>query len=180
MKKTLIFSGILLIILACAAVFYFLNKNSDSNVAEKADLNSGADNSNQAAEAGNGVVVYQNSIETSETAGKITLGTTSGGIEVNDFLSKNMGVVEGGDILLADNSEYFITFNRYSGRFWIGITSSVFEEYRVKAEENLLKILGLSERDACKLSVVIGAPFRSGGSEATIAPDETGLSFCVK
>lgn len=88
---------------------------------------------------------------------------------------KNTEKIGDTDIILADTPEFSISYYRPDQSFAISIMSKNFKDSREKAEKNLLKILGLSSEEACKLKLTLSTPTFIN---AEIAGGNYGLSFC--
>ena len=105
----------------------------------------------------------------------ISIGTTQGTVEVKNFY-KTLIDTEEGSIIMADNENYQISYDRSDSKFYIDLV--IASDYRergnlysqTKAESELLNILGIGQQDACKLNVLV---FQFGQN------DSTSLSFCA-
>lgn len=97
------------------------------------------------------------------------------GVSVNNFLETSKTIEETGEVFATEKTDYAIIYHKDVGDFLINILSSPFESIRTKAEADFLKTLGITETEACRLSVVIKTPHFAN-------PDKTGqnfpLSFC--
>lgn len=101
----------------------------------------------------------------------LTIGTDTGAITVKNFYRAAAYESEGGAIVLVERDTHFISYDVARSRFWIAITEAPFASFRKDAESDFLAILGVGQRDACKLDVAVGA------YENAASPGR--LSFCV-
>ncbi len=111
--------------------------------------------------------IYQAPISTT-----ITIGTPKGSVVVNNFYKVAAGAEER-FIIIVRNDNYDIAYDvDYSG-FSLNIKQAPVDSNRLSAEADLLKILGVSQADACKLNVGEAFPLNS-----TPGAVRLGLSFC--
>lgn len=100
---------------------------------------------------------------------------TIDGVQVNNFYAASRSVDSEGTLELTNDVNFSVLYYPQDESFLITITNSPFENYRQQAESVLLTLLGVSETEACRLTVSIGTP-------AFANPDEAGknypLSFC--
>lgn len=99
------------------------------------------------------------------------------GIAVNDIYAKPLMTNNENDVKFAENSNYeFVYLPKYH-KFIITILGSPFMSLIKPAEEDFVKVLGITYDQACKLNVDIG-------TVAFANPDYAGkrfsLSFCQK
>ena len=97
----------------------------------------------------------------------ISIGTGNGSIEVKNFY-KTLVDTEEGSIIMADNENYQISYERSTSVFYIHFRNDAVSQSQ--AEADLLNVLGISQQDACKLNVLV---FQSGLAEGSR------LSFCA-
>lgn len=97
----------------------------------------------------------------------INIGTGNGAVEVKNFYKKIVDTEEG-FVIMADNENYQISYDRSDSKFYIDIRIETAQQ--TKAESEFLTILGIGQQDACKLDVFV---FHAGQSNGT------NLSFCV-
>jgi len=97
----------------------------------------------------------------------IGIGTTQGTIEVKNFY-KMLADTEEGSVIMKENENYKIFYDRSTSRFYIYLTAPSASQSQ--AETDLLSILGVGQQDACKLNVLVFQPGQSNG---------TNLSFCA-
>src|SRR3989338_1337040 len=85
----------------------------------------------------------------------ISIGTGSGAIEVKNFY-KNIVDTEEGFVILKDEIDYQISYDKSTSKFYIDIRTETAQQ--AKAESELLNILGVGQQDACKLKVSVFQP----------------------
>ena len=96
-------------------------------------------------------------------------------VVVNNFFPKATKINQYGDYSLLKNEEYKILYEAQFNLFLISIISSPFKEIRKTAEGEFVKILGVTQADACKLNVSITTPLYANPQEAG---KNYRLSFC--
>lgn len=101
---------------------------------------------------------------------------TINGVQTNDFIKTGTQINKEGDISITKISGSFnITYLAQFKEFLISITGSPFESQRQIAEKAFIQSLGISQIDACKLTINITTSIH-------INPNEAGknypLSFC--
>ncbi len=97
----------------------------------------------------------------------VSIGTGNGAVEVKNFY-KTLVDTEEGFVIMADNENYQISYDRSDSVFYIHFRNA--EVSQSQAESELLNILGVGQQDTCKLSVLV---FQAGQSNGT------NLSFCA-
>lgn len=109
------------------------------------------------------------------TSSTITIGTSQGLVTVNNFYKNAQGALEQ-FIIIAETSDYEITYDVNTSGFYLSISKPPFATGRGEAESAFLSLLGIGESDACKLSASEGAAYTGGDApQARMAP----LSFCA-
>jgi hypothetical protein len=149
MKKK--FTGIFSIIVAVSALFLFFHA---SFFATAQELSEDAL-----------VSVYQ-----APTSTTIVLGTSQGSVTVNNFYATALGA-DGEFIRLAQNN-YKIDYDTDNSSFDLDVDPASFDTGRASAEANFLTLLGISQTDACKLTVAVS---EVAASSSLRLP----LSFCA-
>lgn len=100
---------------------------------------------------------------------------TIDGVQVNNFYAASRSVDSERTLELTNDVNFSILYYPRDESFLVTITNSPFENYRQQAESVLLTLLGVSETEACRLTVSIGTP-------AFANPEQAGknypLSFC--
>ncbi|MFC1625584.1 hypothetical protein ACFL1Q_00880 [Patescibacteria group bacterium] len=104
-----------------------------------------------------------------------TSSTTVSGVKMRDFYKTASKIDEAGDMLLFGKEEYSIYFFPNEKHFLITILKSPFQEIRLQAEKEFLKLLDISEEDACKLNSNVVTPRFANSEEAG---KYFKLSFC--
>jgi hypothetical protein len=121
------------------------------------------------------VVFPSSTPETASSSGTIQVGTGAGVVSVKDFRPTALAKSQG-DYLIARTPEYDITYSQNGSEFLLALSAVPFADVRARAEQALLQSLGISQSDACKLSVVTRV-------DHYIDPDHAyrdwPLSFCV-
>lgn len=96
-------------------------------------------------------------------------------IPLKDFRSNALETNSVGEMLLADEKDYQIVYFEGDQSFIITLYTPPIPETQQKAEEALLRILGVTKNQACKLNVSLGVPYQ-------VDPQYIGvslpLSFC--
>jgi len=114
---------------------------------------------------------------------KITLQTTGGMVEVNNFY-KGAAAVTNSAALVKNEPEYQLVYLRDDSSFLIPIQAYSMADalkFRVDAETDFLNSLGISKADVCKLDVDVYVPqdYVMGGNFAGRSGTiHLGLSFC--
>ena len=101
---------------------------------------------------------------------------TAGGINVADFHSNAQEIMPNKDAIITRNRDFQLVYYARGDYFHLSILNSPFEEVRLKSEKELLKILDISQIEACQLHLTITTPL-------SVNPSESGqdypLSFCT-
>jgi hypothetical protein len=110
------------------------------------------------------------------TGTTFTIGTPSGTVQVKNFYTAaNTQLSDDGVLVIAQTSDYLISYDPTNSSFWVGISGTPFATVRPEAEAAFLSALGVSKSDACKLSVSVGVPYAAGNS---MDGQSSPLSFC--
>jgi len=110
------------------------------------------------------------------TSTTITLGTSQGSVAVNNFYQNAQTITQDQQAVIIRNSgDYVITYNVPDSSFSIAILSMPLEAARQAAESAFLSELGVSQQDACKLTVYEGVPI---GVSDEYPGESFPLSFC--
>lgn len=104
------------------------------------------------------------------TGPTLAIGTPQGIVSIRNIYSADMPVNEVQDLVFKETQDYLMVYNPLNSHFWIAITGSPFATWRAVAEKDFLVTLGISETDACRLSVTEGVIYSAGN------PND-GLSF---
>jgi hypothetical protein len=116
--------------------------------------------------------VYGTNIPSGAT---LSIGTTQGTVQVNNFYAANPSVVEGGVIVIKQTSSYALTYDPSTSEFWLAITGTPFATWQTSAEADFLETLGINEADACKLNVTSGVVYAPGNP---LDGQDFPLTFC--
>ena len=142
------------------AWFYLSERNVESNNVESSLNSTGTQPVSQ-------LPVDYKIADTFPKTETISIGTGNGSIEVKNFY-KTLVDTEEGSIIMADNENYQISYERSTSVFYIHFRNDAVSQSQ--AEADLLNVLGISQQDACKLNVLV---FQSGLAEGSR------LSFCA-
>lgn len=96
-------------------------------------------------------------------------------IPVNNFYKTPVKENPQNDVLIVNADNYQIVYLQQFNKFLITILNSNFEQTRTIAEKDFLNKLGISESDACKLTVEESTP---EDINSKIAGQIFPLSFC--
>ena len=142
------------------AWFYLSERNVESNNVESSLNSTGTQPVSQ-------LPVDYKIADTFPKTETISIGTGNGSIEVKNFY-KTLVDTEEGSIIMADNENYQISYERSTSVFYIDLRTETASQ--PQAEADLLNILGIGQQDACKLNVLVFQPGKTNGAK---------LSFCT-
>jgi len=173
MKNTiLIIVAIVVVVLVVVAAFvYFGNSAAPAPASTE---NGNASTSTATATSSGGVPASQ-ALPGAPKESTLTIGTSQGSVVVKNFYLSNPKVDYDGNVLVAETQNYFISYDTSDSSFWIAITSEPFNTWRALAEADFISILGITQRDACKLSVSEGIPYDATNA---LSGKSFPLSFC--
>jgi hypothetical protein len=168
MKKSIIvITAIVVVVLIAFGVFYLIQKNGASNTP---------------AQTTGALPPVSTSTPTSSaplvipTSTTVTLGTSQGVVTVKNFYqSADFITQDQQTVAVKDTSDYVIAYNVSDSSFAITLLSTPLETARQAAESAFLSQLGVSQQDACKLTVYEGVP--AGVSDQYVGQSFP-LSFC--
>ena len=162
MKKLVIIIPVLLIVIAIlvSLIFFFSGKATPGS-------NTGNTTAAQS-------VPVSNVIKNTPQGTFLTIGTSKGNVQVNNFYTTNPPINSDGDIILGTTSDYTIVYTVPDSSFSIQISGS-FDATRPNAENAFLSVLGISQADACKLKVTEGVPYSTTNP---LSGKSFSLSFC--
>jgi hypothetical protein len=115
---------------------------------------------------------------TAPTGDTLVLGTPYGSVTMNNFYKTAEISLDQKTAVIQQTPAYIIDYNVADSSFTIGILSMPFDVSRQAAETELLKSLGISRQEACKLKVYEGVPASVPGSEQYVGQTFS-LSFCA-
>jgi hypothetical protein len=112
--------------------------------------------------------------QTGTSQSRFTIHTPEGPVSVLEFREHNAGTI-GDTIFLEESNRFSIGFLKSDNSFGIVLSAKPIDLVRKDAEDRFLRDLGISEKDACKLKVIVRVPASIGvnGADRNI-----GLSFC--
>ncbi len=168
MKKIIYIIVIIAVIVGSVYAWFYFSKNSGSqnNATQTPALNTLP--STQTSSPSHSSLPASYSItDTFPKTDTISIGTGNGAIEVKNFY-KNIVDTEEGSAILVDNVNYQISYDRSVSIFYIHFRNASAQQS--KAETELLGMLGIGQKDACRLDVLV---FQAGQQNGT------GLSFCA-
>jgi hypothetical protein len=114
----------------------------------------------------NASVVFGNN----PTGTTLEIGTLQGTVTMNNFYVPDPAVDTSQYIVIKYTQNYLIDYDPTDSSFWIGVSGIPFSAWQNTAEQDFLTTLGISQSDACKLSVEEGVIYSPNN------PDD-GLSF---
>jgi hypothetical protein len=108
----------------------------------------------------------------------IVINTPNGGVRVRNFFAEAISKDEGVYVFIR-NDKHEIAYDSTTGSFLIEVKEQPFLVGRTRAEQALVAWLGVSQADACKLSLRLwDAKQLTGGTGSPFAP--LAWSFCGK
>lgn len=106
---------------------------------------------------------------------KISIGTGNNQVEISNILKDPIKTFPNSDVAYKRTDDYSFDYYAKDQLFIITITNPDIKNTRIKAENDFLKTLEITEDQACKLNIQLGVPY-------SINPDASGinyrLSFC--
>lgn len=108
-----------------------------------------------------------------------TLSPTSGiengymevsGVKIKDITRVALDTNKNGDLKLADNNRYLISFLKKFNTFIITINSPPFDQVLSEAENFFVATLGIQKEDACRLTVYVNMT-------REVDPKKAGLNY---
>ena len=105
----------------------------------------------------------------------VVIPTSQGNVTTGNFEKNAIGQYTTTTVL-ESNSDYGISFNPKSNSFDIVLNSTPLQNARNEAEATLIKDLGITNDDACKLTISLTVPTRLSVDAAGV---NYGLSFCA-
>jgi len=158
---------IVIIIVSSVVVYFWLGRPANPPPATASNLNS----ENQVSAGLNIISSLPRNYPVSET---LTLGTSRGAVTVKNFY-KNVIGQEGDTVLIENAKDYRLTYNMSQSSFWIFILNGPVTAVLNAAESDLLKILNISQQEACLLNITWSA---APAADAKLAGETFPLSFC--
>jgi hypothetical protein len=169
MKKiSIIF--ILFVVLAAGSI-YFLSRSSISSAQTASQNNPVLSASSLPDYLGTASEVFGNN----PTGTTLALGTSQGTVTVNNFYASDPPVDMSQYIIIKITQNYLIDYDPVDSSFWIGVSGIPFSAWQSTAEQDFLTTLGISQSDACKLTVVEGVIYDPNNTDDGMSFP---LSFC--
>ncbi len=107
--------------------------------------------------------------------GQISIKTDQGTVVLDDIYQKAEEMLPAGNLGLRKTDDYIIDYYPELRTFSIALLNPEIEVARLKAEQDFLATLNISEEEACKLEVTVGVPNSVNPKYAGIIYP---LSFC--
>lgn len=148
------------IVIIAAAFVYFLFGGREENVPLDAEP------TEEVLDSSSGIPIQ---FEKFPKGDLLSIGTPQGTVTLKNFY-KEVKAQEGDTVLLQRTQNYEIAYDAADSSFWMRIIKQPIQEVRRKAEEDLLVLLGVDRKDACKLKV-------SWSPSREIDPKNSGKSF---
>ena len=98
------------------------------------------------------------------------------GVKIKDITKVALDTNKNGDLKLADNDRYLISFLKKFNTFIITINSPPFDQTSREAENFFITTLGIQKEDACRLTVYVNMTERVDPKKAGL---NYNLSWCV-
>jgi len=106
---------------------------------------------------------------------KIQISTAQGTVSTKEFVSSAQNVFPSNVIFKTTSSDYAISESQSTKSFNIALEAMPLQKSRDEAEADFLSQLGISQSDACKLTVDLGVPISVDSNASGV---NYGLSFC--
>ncbi|MEK7608122.1 MAG: hypothetical protein AAB495_00900 [Patescibacteria group bacterium] len=169
-RKTILFAGIVLFLIAGAiAVFTLLSSGSEGEESLLQKILPSQLPQEKVLRA-DGALSFRPEGET------IEIGTADGSVRTKNFYPEKVELDESGGFVFYRDEKYFIAYDTLLSGFWIAIIGGSFDETRKEAEVRLLELLEISQKDACRLDVVLGIQYDSANP---LSGRGFPLSFCA-
>ncbi len=167
MNKKVIVIGAMIIVVAIAfVVFFLLQRNAPGTPGT--GMGTGT---LPPASTGTPIVVPP-----APTSTSIVLGTSQGSVTMNNFYLTAQAITQDKEaVILTNTGDYAISYYVPDSSFSIALLSTPLNAARQAAESAFLSKLGISQQDACKLTVTEGVPI---GVSDQYPGESFPLSFC--
>ena len=106
---------------------------------------------------------------------KLEINTGKETISVNNIYKKSDKILSNNGVAFEDNEDYYIAYYPDDNSFTIVIHNRDVNLGREKAEIGFLNDLGITQEQACKLTVILGVPY---SVSENLSGQNFGLSFC--
>ncbi|MDP2598450.1 MAG: hypothetical protein Q8P49_01320 [Candidatus Liptonbacteria bacterium] len=157
---------VIVIVIAVAFVGYLIFSGL-----RNADQNLGGSPSNAPPQS----VIVPLDPEITPSGEKITIGTAGGSVEINNFYKFAQGL-DGEALIIRSTPEYQIIYSDEGSTFGIYVTGGAVDTVLKTAEMDMLSILGISQSQACVLTITWGV---SPAVDKNLVGRSYPLSFCV-
>lgn len=98
------------------------------------------------------------------------------GVKIKDITKVALDTNKNGDLILASNEQYLISFLKQFNIFIITVNSAPFDQVSKDAENFFLATLGIKKEDACRLTVYVNMTKKVDPQKAGL---NYNLSWCV-
>lgn len=173
MKKSIIIALVIVVVAVLAVAVYFVLRG-----AAQPGGSAGGTGTLPPVATGTTGPAPGNGTSSFPTGSTFQIGTSQGSVTVNNFYGTMDYITEDDEtVVLAENDNYSISYYRPDSGFIIVFTSvpaGTFQTERAAAESAFLSQLGISQSDACKLSV----NERVTDNTSPYDGELMGLSFC--
>lgn len=171
-KKLIILLAVILVAIAIVTYFVFRNVSQTGNQG----LEAGGTLPPIATGTGSSVSVSSSSFPSGNT---FQIGTNQGAVTIKNFYNSPDYITQDNEtVVLTENNTYTIIYNRDDSGFIIGLLSVTgsdsLQATRAAAEADFLNKLGVSQGDACKLTVDERILDKNSPDDGNLI----GLSFC--
>lgn len=109
------------------------------------------------------------------STGKISIATPQGTVQTNNFTAGAQAVYPTNVVFQNTSNDYSISAATASNSFNIALLALPLQKSRTEAEAAFISQLGISQSDACKLTVDLGVPYSVDQNASGV---NYGLSFC--
>ena len=106
---------------------------------------------------------------------KFEIKTKEGKVTVNNIYQNPIKNLSQSGVRFLENESYIADFYPQDQGFLMVIENSDVQSARDMLEKDFLEVLGISEKEACKLKITLSVPF---GVNEDLAGENYGLSFC--
>jgi hypothetical protein len=168
-KKVIVVGAIIIVVIGTIVVLFLVRGNAS---------NSGTPGGVSTTTTGTLpiTVVTSTPVTPAPTSSVITFGTAEGSVTTTNFYQNAALITQDQQsVVIKNEADYSITYNVADSSFIISILSTPLEAARQEAEAAFLSSLGISQQDACKLTVYEAVPI---GVSDEYPGESFPLSFC--
>ena len=116
------------------------------------------------------------SISPTRTPSNLPEKINASGVTVDNFYRDGQQIMTNNDVIIRDNSDFQFVYFAKGDYFLLSINNSPFEEVRKRSEQELLKILNITQVQACNLKIRVITPHYVNKESAY---KDYPLSFCT-